>query len=63
MTVTDEDALDTARLAASKEGMLTGVSGGAALKAALQLSHEAEFAGKRIIVLLPDTGERYLSVL
>ena len=63
MTVTDEDALDTARLAASKEGMLIGVSGGAALKAALQLSHEAEFAGKRIIVLLPDTGERYLSVL
>ncbi len=59
--VSAKDAGDTARAAASKEGLLVGISSGAALYAALQLSKLAEFDGKRIVVLLPDTGERYLS--
>lgn len=61
ITVSAEDAGRTARLAASKEGILVGISSGAALYAALELSKQPEFAGKRIVVLLPDTGERYLS--
>ena len=56
-----EDAGNTARAAARQEGLLVGISSGAALFAALELSKRPEYAGKRIIVLLPDTGERYLS--
>jgi len=56
-----EDAGRTARAAAAEEGILTGISGGAALFAALELSKRPEYAGKRIVVLLPDGGERYLS--
>ncbi len=59
--VTDEDALRTGRELALTEGVLTGISSGAAAWAALQLARLPEHAGKRIVTLLPDTGERYLS--
>ena len=59
--VSAENAGNAARRAAKEEGMLIGISGGAALYAALQISGREEFAGKNIVVLLPDTGERYLS--
>ena len=59
--VSAENAGATARAAAKDEGLLVGISSGAALYAALELSKKPEFAGKRIVVLLPDTGERYLS--
>ena len=61
MTVSAENAGNTARRAAREEGILIGISGGAALFAALELASESVFAGKRIVVILPDTGERYLS--
>lgn len=61
VTVTADAAGETARAAAAKEGLLVGISSGAALWAALELSKRAEFAGKTIVALLPDTGERYLS--
>ena len=61
MTVSAENAGNTARRAAREEGILIGISGGAALFAALELASERVFAGKRIVVILPDTGERYLS--
>jgi cysteine synthase A len=59
--VSAENAGATARAAAKDEGLLVGISSGAALYAALELAKKPEFAGKRIVVLLPDTGERYLS--
>ena len=61
ITVSAENAGKTARAAAAREGLLVGISSGAALYAALELAKKPEFAGKRIVVLLPDTGERYLS--
>lgn len=61
LTVTDEDAINTARLLAQKEGLLVGFSSGAAFHVALQLAQLPENEGKMIVVLLPDTGERYLS--
>ncbi len=59
--VSAEDAGRAARAAASQEGLLVGISSGAALHAALELAKTPEYAGKTIVVLLPDTGERYLS--
>ncbi len=59
--VKEEDAGFTARRLALDEGIVSGVSSGAALWAALQLAARPQFAGKRIVVLLPDSGERYLS--
>ena len=59
--VSAEDAGRTARAAAKQEGLLIGISSGAALYVALELSKKPEYAGKRIVALLPDTGERYLS--
>lgn len=61
--VSAEEAGKTAREAATREGLLIGISGGAALSVALKLSKEAQWAGKRIVVLIPDSGERYLSTL
>lgn len=59
--VSHTDAGDTARLLAKKEGILAGISGGASLFAALQIAGRPESEGKTIVVLLPDSGERYLS--
>ena len=59
--VGNDDAFETARRLASEEGILVGISSGAATHAALQLAGRAENAGKLIVVILPDTGERYLS--
>jgi cysteine synthase A len=59
--VSDEDALAMARRLATEEGLLVGVSSGAAAHAAVRLASRAEMAGRRVVVLLPDTGERYLS--
>ena len=59
--VSAEDAGQTARAAAAQEGLLVGISSGAALYAALELAKTPEYNGKTIVVLLPDTGERYLS--
>lgn len=59
--VSAENAGATARAAAAKDGLLVGISSGAALWAAIELSKRPEFAGKTIVVILPDTGERYLS--
>ena len=61
ITVSADDAGATARAVAAKDGLLVGISSGAALYAALELSKKPEFAGKTIVALLPDTGERYLS--
>jgi cysteine synthase len=62
LPVTDEDALDRARQAASQEGLLMGISGGAALAAALRVAERPEFAGKRVVAIVPDGGERYMSL-
>ena len=59
--VEDEDAIGASRLLARKEGLLVGISSGAAFYAALELAKREEYVGKTIVVLLPDTGERYLS--
>jgi cysteine synthase A len=59
--VTNQDAMETARQLASKEGILSGISSGAAVWAAIQVSQRPENKGKTIVVILPDTGERYIS--
>ena len=59
--VTEEQAYEAARKLAGTEGILVGISSGAALWAASQKAGQPENAGKNIVVLLPDTGERYLS--
>lgn len=61
IAVKDEDAFETAREVGKKEGVLVGISSGAALFGALQVAKRPEYAGKNIVVLLPDTGDRYLS--
>ncbi|MBE5780341.1 MAG: cysteine synthase A [Clostridiales bacterium] len=62
VTVTTDDAKNTMKTLAQTEAILCGISGGAALKAAVELSHRPEYMGKRLVVLLPDSGERYLSM-
>ena len=61
ITVANERAFETARLLARKEGVLAGISSGAALYAAIQLAKRQENDGKTIVALLPDTGDRYYS--
>ena len=63
LTITNEEAYAAARTLAKDHGLLVGISSGAAYAAALQLTQQPEYKGKTIVVLLPDTGERYLSVL
>lgn len=61
VTVTEEQAYTAGRLLARKEGILCGISSGAALDAAIRIAEKEENAGKTVVVLLPDSGERYLS--
>ena len=61
LTVEDEEAFKASRLLSAREGLLVGISSGAAFSAALALAFREENAGKTIVALLPDTGERYLS--
>lgn len=61
MAVTDDEAMQAARMLVAREGVLAGISSGAALAAALRIAREPASEGKTIVVLLPDTGERYLS--
>ncbi|MDE6090643.1 MAG: cysteine synthase A [Duncaniella sp.] len=63
ITVDNDDAIRTSRLLASKEGLLVGISAGAALFAAIELAKREENKGKTIVAILPDTGERYLSTV
>ena len=61
-TVDDEDALETARRLAKREGVLAGISAGAAVHAALDVAGREGMAGKRVVVVVPDSGERYMSL-
>ncbi|MAF33157.1 MAG: cysteine synthase A [Desulfobacterales bacterium] len=61
VTVTNEDAFETARELAKKEGILCGISSGAAVWAALKIAKQKESAGKSIVIIIPSTGERYMS--
>ena len=60
--VEDEVAIETARLTATREGLLVGISAGAAIHAAMELGSRREMAGKRIVAIVPDGGERYMSL-
>jgi cysteine synthase len=59
--VEDEDAIETARLCARREGVNAGISAGASVWAAVQLGSRAELRGKRVVAILPDSGDRYIS--
>ena len=61
VTVTEQEAYEAGQLLGRREGILAGISSGAALHAAMELAKKDEYAGKTIVALLPDTGERYLS--
>lgn len=63
MTITNEDAMEAARALTKEQGLLVGISSGAAYAAACQLMQQPDYKDKTIVVLLPDTGERYLSIL
>lgn len=63
MPITNEEAFEAARTLAKNHGLLVGISSGAAFAAAQNLASQPDYQGKKIVVLLPDTGERYLSVL
>ena len=60
-TVTNEESVETAQRLAREEGILSGISSGAAAAVAARLANQPEFAGKTIVVILPDSGERYLT--
>jgi len=62
ISVSDEDALETARLAATREGVLAGISAGANIKAALEVAARPAMAGKRVVTIVCDSGERYVSL-
>jgi cysteine synthase A len=62
IVVSDEDALETARLAARAEGILAGISAGANIKAAIEVAARPELAGKRVVTIVCDSGERYMSL-
>ena len=61
LTATEQDAYAAARLLGRREGVLAGISSGAALWAAIEVCRRADSAGKTVVALLPDTGDRYLS--
>jgi cysteine synthase len=61
LAVNDEDAIETARLCARREGINAGISAGAAVWAAVQVGSRAEMRGKRVVAIMPDSGERYIS--
>ncbi|MBQ1626370.1 MAG: cysteine synthase A, partial [Prevotella sp.] len=61
--IDNDDAIRMGRILAQKEGLLVGISSGAAVVGALEIAQRKENAGKKIVVLLPDTGERYLSTV
>jgi cysteine synthase A len=61
ITVSNDDSFETARQLAAKEGILCGISSGAAVWAAMQVASRTENSGKRIVTILPSTGERYIS--
>ena len=61
ITVSNDDAFATGKLVGRSEGVLVGISSGAAVKAAIELAQRPENEGKTIVALLPDTGDRYLS--
>ena len=61
VTISNDDAFETARRAAKLEGILCGISSGAAIWAALEVAKRPESAGKTIVTIIPSTGERYIS--